>query len=225
MTKSIPYILVFFLTLSACQNKKQDQSTESETQEIEQPAQELNLMDRDTSAMKNLEKVYKNDKIGWTISIPEGWLPVSDEQLGKYDEQAEALLAPPENHSKAQVKLEYMAAFQKDEYTLFSSMLEPYAEEFPGEYAASFKDIKNNLYTAYKVQKVNVDTSSGMDTIAGVEFYVYNTAIYDKNFMYIMNQVMYSAMYKGYDVSFNLTYRHKEDFAYMVELLHNSTFE
>jgi|GEM_PF-5621477 len=213
-------ILLVAISITACKQKDQGRENDNSTLAVKLPSEPV-----DTAKVKDkIGGQYHSDLINWTISTPEGWQILDQAQLEAYDQQAEALLSP-EQEGEERPKVEYLIAFQKDDYNQFSSMLEPYTERYPGEYKATFQDIKNNIYTAFRVQNVNVDTSSGVDTFSGIPFLRYHTAIYDQNFVHIMNQVMYSTMYKGYDFSINITYRGDENFKFMKALLDSSKFE
>lgn len=223
------YIILCSSLLAACgSDKKEEKSTEKEettpVNTIEQPANTLSFADTSRSGLEALEKVYHSKKIGWTIEIPDGWHVVPIEQLEAYDQQAEALLAPTDNPVLAN-KMEYLVAFQKDDNNMFSSTIERYVEKYPGEYEATFEDVKRNIHTAFRVQNVNVDTSSGKRTFGGKEFLYYNTAIYDKNYMYIMNQLMFSRMHRGYDFAINITYDKQEYLDTLLAIFERSEFE
>ena len=226
MKKSTLVFGLSLIILASCGKKstKKEEGDHAQTEQTSTPSENpISVMQTDTSALTGLKNTYHSDKIGWTIKIPKGWKLLETKQLEAYDQQADALLAPSDN--PAQPKMEYLVAFQKDEYNMFSSMIEPFYEKYPGEYEETFKDIKENLHTAFTVQKVNVDTSSGEMMLAGKKFLYYNTGIYDKNFMYIMNQIMFSTLYKGYDFSINITYKGDENLDSMVALLNSSVFE
>ena len=61
--------------------------------------------------------------------------------------------------------------------------------------------------------------------IGDLEFLYFNGALFNNNHQYVMNQVMYSTMYKGYDLSFNISYKGEENHKFLLELLSKSKFD
>jgi hypothetical protein len=228
MNKTLFFVFLLSVTMFACKSSENQESENTEPLESQKNNDvPIVVGTQDSSGLEKLQQVYRNDNIGWSISIPNGWEIVDAKKLREGDEKGGEILSNEEDKESHEHKLEYMVAFQKDKdkRTMFTSVLEEYQESYKGEYAATFKDVINNVYNAYTMQEINVDTSSGMDTIAGIAFYIFNTAVYDKHFMYVQDRSMYSAAYKGYDVSFNMTYHDKKDFATMLKALNESKFD
>lgn len=222
------YLLLFYaLFFSACGDgggKNTNQNQQDTIAKKDTIQQTLTVLDQDSSALQNLNEVYTNARIGWTMDVPKGWTRISDEQLKADYEQADALIGAPKDDQVAGPVMEYMLTVQKDEYTQLSSMIERYTESYAGEYDEIYKDIKNNHYISYTSQGINIDTASGVDVLDGIKFRTFNTTFYDENHMYIFNSLMYSALHNGYDITFTISYRSPADKEYLLGLLRKSTF-
>ncbi len=170
-------------------------------------------------------ETYHSNDIGWTIAIPEGWNIVSKDQAGATDEKGKEALEKATGQQFDTKSLKHLISFQKDQYNIFASTTEPFKEENPGEYQQHNRALNAMIYQTYANEGIAADTSSGSETIGGLEFNTFYITIHDADGKVLLNQVLYSRLINGYDFGVNINYNNSADKAAMVGAFKASTFE
>ena len=107
---------------------------------------------------------------------------------------------------------------------MFTSTSEPFKEEFPGEYQQNSKALNEILYNTFVDQGIKTDSTSGKETIQGLEFNTFYTTIYGPNGKVILNQILYSRLINGYDFGVTINYNNEQDKKTMIDALKKSKF-
>lgn len=168
---------------------------------------------------------YHSDDIGWTISIPEGWTVVSEDQAEAGDQKGKEALEKATGQQFDMKNLKHLISFQKDQANTFAATTEPFKEETPGEYTEHKHALNGMIYQTYANEGIATDTSSGSETIGGLEFNTFYITIRDADGKELLNQILYSRLINDYDFVVNLNYNNPADKATMADAFKASTFE
>jgi len=167
---------------------------------------------------------YENKEIGWLIEIPKDWKIISKDKIEANDEKGRSAIEKTTGQQIDTKALKHLISFQKDQFNIFASTSEPFKEEFPGEYQKNNKALNEMIYNTCKDQGIKIDSTSGVETIQGLEFNKFCTAIYAPDGKIILNQILYSRLINGYDFGVNINYNNDQDKETMLKALLNSKF-
>jgi len=158
---------------------------------------------------------YSSNVIPWRMDVPEDWVMVkTEDQNGLQDSL------------KSEVISDFTAGFQKDEYNMFQFTIEPFKEDFEGEWIRNNAAVKKLLYDFYVQEGVKIDTtSSKQENINGLNFRVFSAKLFNSEDSLILNQEFYSTLYNEYDFSVCLTYNNSKYGNQLNRMLRNSSFE
>lgn len=188
MKKAI-FVLVVFASFIACNSSTPKQETNSNEEEVEVKSEEIE------------DGVYTNKEIGWSLTIPEGWDLI---KKGINEESSDSRM----NY----VDIKSLVSFQKGEYNLFQSTIEPFEIEYEGEWQENERALKYVIYQTYESQGIIIDTSATIsEEIDGVHFHTYSFSISDNNEETVMEQIIYRAPINGYDFGVVLSYNNEGD--------------
>ncbi|HYV95517.1 MAG TPA: hypothetical protein VE978_27325 [Chitinophagales bacterium] len=170
-------------------------------------------------------EIYQSNEIGWTIEIPKGWTIISKDKAEANDQKGKDAI---EKVSKTEIDtktLKHLISFQKNQFNIFASTSEPFTEDFPGEYEQNNRALNELIYEAYINQGIRTDSSSGKETIQGLEFHTFYTTIYAPDGKVILHQILHSRLINGFDFGVNINYNNEEDKKTMVDAWENSMFD
>lgn len=173
---------------------------------------------------KKIPVTFQSHKIGWAITIPDGYSIMSDDKINDMNAKGKAAIENVYDSAITIDSLINLLTFSKDAFNMLGSTIEPFREEYPGEYAENNKGIQQLIYETYKSQGIKADSSSGMETIAGVKFHVFYTTIYAPDGKVILNQILYSTLRKGYDFGVHINYNKPEEKEILLKAFRNSKF-
>ena len=163
---------------------------------------------------------YKSNEIGWSITIPKGWVVVKQNN----EEGMEAIEKTA--GTKIDVSgLKQLISFKKDPFNLFNSSSEPFKEEYPGEFIENNRNLYKLIYDTYVNQGIKADTTSIKNTVVdGFEFSTFELKVYAKDGNLIMTQLLYSRLINGFQFGVNINYNNQKDRDIMLKAFMNSKF-
>jgi len=168
---------------------------------------------------------YISKEIGWRIEIPKGWKIISRDKVEEADEKGRIAIEESSG-LKIDIKgLKHLISFQKDRFNFFASTSEPFKEAFPGEYQQQNKVIREVLFNTFRDQGIKVDSTSGVETIEGLEFNKFCTTIYAPDGKAVLQQILYSRLINGYDFGVTINYNNEKDRETMVRAFFKSKFK
>ncbi|MCJ0742049.1 hypothetical protein [Pedobacter montanisoli] len=197
-------ILLFFTCLAlSCRNDKK-------------PAQ---------TSVKDNERQYYNAIIGWHIDIPQGYKQTHENSLKLNDENGKNAVKQNYNTEVNTDSIMHLLSFQRNQFNLFDSTIKKFDVKRDGDYLKNNAATQKMLYDIYAAQKIRIDTSSFTQKISDVPFQVFNIKIYGPNGSVVMQQQMYAALIKGYDLGINISFNNEADKDVLLNALKASTFE
>ena len=170
------------------------------------------------------DQIYESKEIGWTMKIPKDWTVISKDKVEANDQKGKNAIEKSTGLDIDTKALKHLISFQKNQFNIFASTSEPFKEEFPGEYQQTNKTLNEIIYKTFTDQGVKTDSSSGKETIQGLEFTTFYTTIYAPDGKVILNQIMYSRLINGFDFGVNINYNNEQDKKTMVTGWKNSKF-
>lgn len=171
----------------------------------------LLLLTLSTQALaQDSTKRYTFNQIGWTITIPDGFIEVDSAKNRRNMERG--LKAIEESSNVTADISEVITLFSATKNTLqyFTATLTPFDPEKDGDYAIANKDVKEITFNTFRDQMPNakLDTSSRKINIDGLEFDKFNISI--KIDELPLTVVMIFKLYKGYDFGISYLYMDEE---------------
>lgn len=155
----------------------------------------------------DVANTYTSKEIGWTMPLPEGWTILSQAQVDEYDQKGLKAIEETVGAEIDYSELKHLISFKKDPFNVFQSTIEPFKEEYPGEWKANNDALKGIIYDTYVNQGIKVDSSkTTIEKIGGIDFQCYSFIIYAPNGTVIIKQVLYNCLMKGYSFGVNLNY-------------------
>ena len=177
----------------------------------------------DSGSIEN--NIYVNEETGWKITIPDGWKIMTTDQRNQMNEKGKRAI---EDAMGAQVDVEglrNLIGFQKDIKNIFNSTLEPFVEDYEGEWEENNELIKEILLETYSQNGISAKVSdTKKEKIGGVDFLCFSIIVNlpDNS---TFTQIMYSAFINGYSLGININYTDKKHGEEMINAFKNSTFE
>jgi hypothetical protein len=121
--------------------------------------------------------------------------------------------------------LKHLISFQKNQFNILMSTSDPFKEDYPGEYRESNVAVYEVYYQTFADQGIRLDTSSGKETIQGIEFNVFYAIVYAPGSEEIIfRQIMYYALINGYDFGVNMSYNDEQYKQVMLDTWRQSKF-
>ncbi|RQO30906.1 hypothetical protein DBR32_09345 [Taibaiella sp. KBW10] len=168
---------------------------------------------------------YYSKDIGWTIKIPEGWQVTDKEMVETLQSKGEAALTETLGESVDFSALKHLANFQKDQFNMFQSSIEPYDTLKEGNWTEHNLFLKKLVYDTYTEKGIKVDsTATTTMQVDGLAFEQYSFTVYAPDGKVLLRQIIYSRYIKGYDFGVNVNYTNEEDKAIMQQAWEQSTF-
>jgi hypothetical protein len=162
---------------------------------------------------------YHNTLISWKINVPEGWEVIKLDQKNLEISKDDSLKVDDSHEN--QVSL----TFQKDQYNMFQSALEPFIEDFEGEWEDNIQGVKQLLCDLYTSQGIGVDTAYTLiEEIGGHKFLTYQTKLYDREGKLKLSQMFYSSHINNYDFSVCLSFNSPQNKEELEQIWRSSKF-
>lgn len=175
--------------------------------------------------VKDDAQQYYNAVIGWRIDVPQGYRQTHENSLKLNDENGKNAVKQNYNTEVETDRIIHLISFQKNQFNLFDSTLKKFDAKRDGDYLKNNVATQKMLYDIYAAQKIKIDTASFIQKIADVPFQVFNIKIYGPNGGIVMQQQMYAALIKGYDLGINISFNNEVDKDVLLNALKTSTFE
>ncbi|MEO8069116.1 MAG: hypothetical protein ABI599_15570 [Flavobacteriales bacterium] len=167
---------------------------------------------------------YHSPEIGWTVRVPAGWTEMTKEEAAALI--GSGLEAFEQTNGELDVSgLKALLSLKRDPLNSFLSTIETLDSGQVEAYDAFQYTLHEMLYNTFSDQGIRVDTSSGTEVVQGMDFNIFNTTVHAPNGEVIMQQSMYSRMYKGYDFGVTLSYNDEAARDTMLAVLRGSRFE
>jgi hypothetical protein len=169
-------------------------------------------------------EVYESKDLGWTIEIPKGWKVVSKDKIDANDAKGKEAIEGVTGEALDTKSLKHLIAFQKDQFNIFTSTSQPFKEEHPGEYDEASAALNGLIYETFASKGIKTDTSSGKESIQGLDFHTFKSTVYGPDGKVLLYQILYSRLLNGYDFGVNLNYNNDEDKEVMMSAWKASVF-
>jgi hypothetical protein len=175
---------------------------------------------------KTLPKLesFTSKEIGWTIAIPAGFQLLSKSRVTANEEKGRAALGGKDQQTTETSSLQHLVNFQKNQFNLFYTTIEPFEAKNKGAYTANVQLVKKMVFDAYNNQHIKIDTASGKEIFGKQSFHAFYIKIYGPNGQLLMNQHLYSALIKGYEFSVNINYNNEDDHRILIDHFKSSSF-
>lgn len=168
---------------------------------------------------------YTSNEIGWTIEIPKGWTIIEKSEKQELNKKGENAIEETVNADIDFSGLKNLIAFQKNQFNVFQSTSEPFAEEYEGEWEDNDRELKKIVYSTYIDQGIKVDTSATtIEKIGDLNFHSYSFTIYSRNGEVILRQIMFGRLINGLDFGVNISYNNEKDRDEMLGVFRKSKF-
>ena len=204
--RSIFLLFCFFLLLQSCQ-------------EVD-PNQQI-----DEGEVKG--KTYHSDAVGWTIEIPEGYaVTLMEDKEESFDRAVDAMGETISEEADLGA-IQHLIGFQKGVFNQLQSNIEPYVEEYEGQWMEEHVMLKDYLYELFTSKGIKIDSSSSTEMIDGLEFQVLKHAMYapdDPEKVMLYNN-SYSRIINGYTLSVTIGYNDEQHKKELLTAWRNSKFE
>lgn len=199
--------LVFLLTLFifACQSDpSEDKNEKIEEGEI-------------------VDNTYKNDDIGWTIKIPEGFKLIPAEEIRRQNEIGREALASGTGENLEEIDIIPLVAFRKDIFNMLISSLEPIKSD-TFNFQKNQKKMIGMAYETMTKLGIMVDSTSYEEEIDGLNFKVTRFEAYQESGNLMLTQLLYARRIKDFVIGININFNKEENREIMLETLKKSTF-
>ena len=168
---------------------------------------------------------YHSKEIGWSIQIPEGWQVTARNFLAAQDKKGKEAIEKSAGVQIDMSSVTHLVAFQKSLYNSFASTIEPFEEEYPGQYQEHSENLYQMLWQTFTDNKMKFDTLLRTETIQGLEFNVFEINLYSPKGEIVLNQLIYNKLYKGYDFGVNINSNNDFDKKVLLTALRQSKFD
>ncbi|MFR9166865.1 MAG: hypothetical protein ACLVKO_11865 [Dysgonomonas sp.] len=177
----------------------------------------------DTGTIK--EKEYTSDEIGWTIEIPDGWRVTNIDQRNALNEKGKGAIQDAIGVEIDASELKNLIGFQKNRFNIFISTIEPFVEEYLGEWLENNKTVNEIVIETFRQNGINPTVlDSKVENVGGIDFQVNQTIIElpDNN---KLTQIMYSALINNYDFGATISYTNPKYGEEMLNAFRRSKFK
>ena len=169
------------------------------------------------------KKIYNPD-FKWTITIPENFEKVSNDDWEKMQNKgAEAI----ENTYEGEIvnRATIVFVFKSGQINYFESNYQPFDIATDGDYLENNKGVNEMLYNTFITQMpgIKIDTTRTVEKIDNLEFQNFKMKVVYPNQM-VLNVSMYSRLFKNKEFSVNIMYVDDKKGQQMLQAWKASTF-
>lgn len=169
------------------------------------------------------KKIYNPD-FKWTITIPENFEKVSNDDWEKMQNKgAEAI----ENTYEGEIvnRATIVFVFKSGQINYFESNYQPFDIATDGDYLENNKGVNEMLYNTFITQMpgIKIDTTRTVEKIDNLEFQNFKMKVIYPNQM-VLNVSMYSRLFKNKEFSVNIMYVDDKKGQQMLQAWKASTF-
>lgn len=151
-------------------------------------------------------KRYTFKEIGWTISLPVGFIEIDSSESNKKMERGKKILEESNGVIADIAEVKTLFGATKNTFQYLTATLTPFDPKKDGDYGQSTKDLKDLTYNTFKDQMPDavLDSSTLKITIDGLGFDKFSIVIKVKDLT--MTVVWIGKLYKGYDFAISYLY-------------------
>ena len=166
------------------------------------------------------------EDFGWTITIPEGFDPVGEDEWSKIEERG--LEAIEDTYGEEITELaKNVFVYRNSTFNLFQANYQNYDEDIDGDFKETSAMVNQMVYETFYSQMpdASIDTSSSIKTISGREFKGFEVKVVMPNGIK-MHINMYSTYFReiGKQMTMNITSVEPEVHKVMLESFYSSKF-
>jgi hypothetical protein len=151
------------------------------------------------------KEIYNKD-FNWTITIPENFENVSEDEWAKMQNKgADAIEKTYDEKVINQAKTIFV--FKSDQLNYFESNYQPFDIATDGNYLESWKNVNNMLYETFKIQMpdIKIDSATTTERIDNLEFQTFKMRVEYPNKI-ILNILMFCRLFGKKEFSVNIMY-------------------
>ncbi len=123
--------------------------------------------------------VYTNERIGWQITIPQGWRVTQSEDIKSFAESGKKDIEAAHQQKVEFPPYEVILNFKKDLLNQFVTTLQKIDTESVGSHKEYAKQNQNIMAKTFAHKKYNFDKRSFEKTIGEVEFSAFEFILYE----------------------------------------------
>jgi len=144
---------------------------------------------------------FKFPQVGWKVKVPSDFTIMDSAQVAALGNNG------ANDATTAFGTTKTLVSFNKGQYNFFSSTITPFDPARDGDWNEISSKRKNRILESLRTQApaIKIDTLSSVETIDGLEFHKFQIITTYQSKL-VMNTLMYSRLYKGFDYGINISY-------------------
>lgn len=164
------------------------------------------------NAQTEVANIYTNNTIGWSITIPEGWDVLEQQDLEELLEDSKEIL-----DKEKSIEVDYSTAkillnFSKNDANNFSAILQSFELEYEGEWEENNVETKKIVFKMLEDSGYKLDsTITTQEIVHGTNYRTFSFTINSKKGVYINTMTFYMLYINGYSLTATLTYNNSEN--------------
>ncbi len=167
---------------------------------------------------------YRNDKLGWEIEIPAGWIVGSKSEIARIEGLGKEAM---EKALKQKVVPDHtpLLYLQKDQFNRFTSAAQKFDPKRDGRYKDQQESVFQSILDAYRAKGIAIDHKRGKELIGGLEFESMQIALYtpDRKKV-IVRQIVYDRLINERSLMVSVLFNNDADRASITDALKKSRF-
>ena len=169
-------------------------------------------------------KRYTFREVGWTITIPAGFMEVDSVENRKNMERGKEVMEESNEVIADISEVKTLFSTTKNTFQYFTATLTRFNLQQDGDYVKANNDLKGITYNTLKGQMpdAEVDSFTKKITIDGLEFDKFSISIKMKDLS--LTLVLISKLYKGYDFGISYLYMDEQTREQIEASIRNSKF-
>ena len=165
------------------------------------------------------------EEIGWRMPVPEGWEVMGAEKIEALQDRGQEALSETLGAEIDPQGLKQLLNLQKAEPNNFQSTIEPFAENYEGEWHDNNAALRELLIDTYTNAGLGVEVSDTVqEVIGGVTFEYMEFRLLAPDGSELLRQAMYSSLINGFDFGASASYNDAELGAELLRAWKASTF-
>ncbi|MFC4818493.1 MULTISPECIES: hypothetical protein [unclassified Flavobacterium] len=185
----------------------------------------LTLLVIGANAQGAKEREIFNKDLNWTISIPEGFEAMSEEEKARIEQKGkDALESTTGVTITAQVKSLFV--FKNDKAHYFEANYQSFDPSQEGDYIESCKAVNDVMYNTFKSQMpgAKITKKESTEKIDGLDFHTFAVEVELPNNM-TMKIIMFNRLFGNKDLSVNMIYIDESKGKQMMDSFRKSKFK
>ena len=174
--------------------------------------------------ISNKPQTLRNKDFKWTITIPEGFEEVSEDDWQRFQTRG-AEVVEDTYGEKVENLSTIIFVYKKGQFNYLEANYQPFDPEIDGDYSESCKVVNEIIFETFRTQipTARLDSVSSVQTISGLEFQTFDISIDLLNGVKLKS-LLYCRLFGERDFSINIMYAEKEAGRKMMEAWVKSVF-